>query len=252
MRIIVSPDPVTTGAAAAHAVASAADDRPDLVLGVATGSSPQPLYRSLAILVRAGLDLSSATAFALDEYVGLAPDHPESYHSVIAREVTAPLHLDPARVHVPEGPAADAGAAAEAYERAIARAGGVDLQILGIGTNGHIGFNEPGSAADSRTRVVELAPQTIADNSRFFLDPAEPVPTHALTQGVGTILEARRIVLVATGGHKADAIARAVEGPVTAAVPASFLQRHPDVTLFLDDAAASRLSPALSTPSVNA
>ncbi|MGZ0068733.1 glucosamine-6-phosphate deaminase [Microbacterium arborescens] len=252
MRIIVSPDPVATGAAAAHAVASAADDHPDLVLGVATGSSPQPLYRSLAILVRAGLDLSSATAFALDEYVGLAPGHPESYHSVIAREVTAPLHLDPARVHVPDGAAADAGAAAEAYERAIARAGGVDLQILGIGTNGHIGFNEPGSAADSRTRVVELAAQTIADNSRFFLDPAEPVPTHALTQGVGTILEARRIVLVATGGHKADAVARAVEGPVTAAVPASFLQQHPDVTLFLDGAAASRLSPALSTPPVHA
>lgn len=244
MRISVSPDPVATGAAAADLVATAADHRPGLVLGVATGSSPQPLYRSLAILVRAGLDLSSATAFALDEYVGLDPDHPESYHAVIAREVTAPLGLDPSRVHVPAGSAADVEAAALAYERSIAAAGGVDLQILGIGTNGHIGFNEPGSSDRSRTRVVDLAPQTIADNSRFFPDPARPVPTRALTQGVGTILEARRIVLVATGAHKADAVARAVAGPVGADVPASFLQRHPDVTLVLDEAAASRLTSA--------
>ncbi|MDF2580539.1 MAG: nagB [Microbacterium sp.] len=252
MRIIVSPDPVATGASAAHAVASAADHRPDLVLGVATGSSPQPLYRSLAILVRAGLDLSSATAFALDEYAGLAPEHPQSYHSVIARDVTAPLRLDPDSVHVPDGAAADADAAAEAYERAITRAGGVDLQILGIGTNGHIGFNEPGSPADSRTRIVDLTARTIADNSRFFPDPAEPVPTRALTQGVGTILAARRIVLVATGEHKAEAVARAVAGPVTAAVPASFLQRHPDVTFFLDETAASRLSPTVRVQPVNA
>ena len=252
MRISVSPDPAATGAAAAELVAAAARQRPALVLGVATGSSPRPLYRALADLVREGLDLSSAAAFALYEYIGLAPEHPESYHAVIAREVTAPLGLDRARVRVPAGSAADAPAAALAYERDIARAGGVDLQILGIGTNGHIGFNEPGSPSDSRTRVVDLAPQTVADNSRFFPDPSRPVPRQALTQGVGTILEAREIVLVATGAHKADAVARAVAGPIDAAVPASFLQRHPHVTLFLDEAAAAGLSPVAPAMGVSA
>jgi glucosamine-6-phosphate deaminase len=158
--------------------------------------------------------------------------------------VTGPLGLDATRVHVPEGAAADPAQAAARYEAAIAAAGGVDLQILGIGANGHIGFNEPGSPADSRTRVVELAPRTVADNARFFDGDAGRVPTHALTQGIGTILDAREIVLIAWGESKADAVARAVEGPQTADLPASFLQRHDRVTLVLDDAAAAKLSAA--------
>lgn len=244
MRILLSPDATGAGVAAAAVIASSLGDRPAPVLGVATGSSPQPLYRALADRVQAGLDLARATAFALDEYVGLPVDHPESYHSVIAREVIGPLGLDPSRVHVPEGVSADPVDAAARYEAAIAAAGGVDLQILGIGANGHIGFNEPGSAPDSRTRVVDLAPRTVADNSRFFDGDAGLVPTRALTQGIGTILEAREIVLIAWGESKADAVARAVEGPQTAELPASFLQRHDRVTLVLDAAAASRLSSA--------
>lgn len=244
MRILLSPDAAGAGEVAAAVVAASVADLASPVLGVATGSSPQPLYRALTARVAAGLDLSRAAAFALDEYVGLPVDHPESYHSVIAREVTGPLGLDPARVHVPEGAAADPAEAAARYEAAIAGAGGVDLQILGIGANGHIGFNEPGSAPDSRTRVVELAPRTVADNSRFFDGDAGQVPTHALTQGIGTILDAREIVLIAWGESKAEAVARAVEGPQTADLPASFLQRHDRVTLVLDAAAASRLSPA--------
>jgi len=244
VRILLSPDAAGAGEVAAALIAESVGGRPAPVLGVATGSSPQPLYRALTARVRSGLDLSRAAAFALDEYVGLPVGHPESYHSVIAREVTGPLGLDPARVHVPEGDSADPAEAAARYEAAIAASGGVDLQILGIGANGHIGFNEPGSEADSRTRVVELAPRTVADNSRFFDGDAGRVPTHALTQGIGTILDAREIVLVAWGESKADAVARAVEGPQTADLPASFLQRHDHVTLVLDAAAASRLGPA--------
>jgi glucosamine-6-phosphate deaminase len=244
VKILLSPDATGAGEIAASIVAASLGGLPAPVLGVATGSSPQPLYRALADRVREGLDLSRAAAFALDEYVGLPVDHPESYHSVIAREVTRPLGLDPARVHVPAGAAADPADAAARYESAIASAGGVDVQILGIGANGHIGFNEPGSPADSRTRIVELAPQTIADNARFFGGDTASVPTHALTQGIGTILDARELVLIAWGESKADAVARAVEGVQAAELPASFLRRHPRVTLVLDEAAASRLSPA--------
>ena len=240
MRIFVSPDAAAAGAGAADLVAAVAARRPRLVLGVATGSSPQPLYRALQEHVVRGLDLSGATVFALDEYVGIDPRHPQSYVAVIDRDVRQPLGLDPARVHVPHGATADRHTTAAAYDRAIAAAGGVDLQILGIGSNGHIGFNEPGSAYSSRTRVVDLAPQTIADNSRFF-DSADDVPTQAVTQGVGTILDAREIVLVAAGAAKADAVAASVRGPIGPAVPASFLRQHPRVTLFLDEAAAALL-----------
>lgn len=241
-EILLAPDAAGAGDIAAGIVTAAIGALPAPVLGVATGSSPQPLYQALAARAQEGLDLSGASAFALDEYLGLPADHPQSYHAVIAREVTGLLHLDPARVHVPPGDADDPVAAAARYDAAIAAAGGVDLQILGIGANGHIGFNEPGSAPDSRTRVVALAPRTLADNSRFFGGDSDAVPTHALTQGIGTILEAREIVLLARGASKAEAVARAVEGPQTAGLPASFLQRHARVTFVLDAAAASKLS----------
>lgn len=217
------------------------------VLGLATGSSPLPVYRALAERIARGdgraVALREATAFALDEYVGLAASHPQSYRSVIAREVVEPLGLDPERVHVPSGDARDIRAASRNYEAAIATAGGVDLQLLGIGTDGHVGFNEPGSSLASRTRVKTLTAVTRRDNARFF-DSPDDVPMHCITQGLGTILEARHLVLLAFGERKAEALAAAVEGPLTASLPGSVIQLHPHVTVVVDEAAAERLANA--------
>lgn len=209
----------------------------DAVLGLATGSTPLPVWNALA---RRGLDLSRARGFALDEYVGLPPGHPESYRAVITREVVDTLGLTPSLVRVPgddDGPIASAG---DRYEAAIREVGGVDIQVLGIGRTGHIGFNEPGSSFASRTRVKALTEQTRADNARFFASVDE-VPRHCITQGLGTILDAGSLVLLAFGEAKADAVAGAVEGPVSASLPASAIQLHPEVTVLLDEAAASKL-----------
>ncbi|MCM3778592.1 glucosamine-6-phosphate deaminase [Microbacterium hydrocarbonoxydans] len=201
-------------------------------LGVATGSSPSPVYGEMA---RRRLDLSEVTLFALDEYIGLPAGHPESYRAVVEREIAVPLGVPSARVHLPDGHRP------EAYDGLIAAHGGIDLQILGIGRNGHIGFNEPGSSFRSRTRVVDLAPATREANSRFF-DSPDDVPRRSVTQGIGTIMEARRLVVVASGDAKAAAVAAAMEGPRTEDVPASVLREHPDVAWFLDRAAASQLA----------
>jgi glucosamine-6-phosphate deaminase len=187
------------------------------------------------------LDLSAARAFALDEYVGLPLGHPQSYAEVIRRTVTEPWRMDPARVHTPNGFAEDLDAAAEEYERLIADAGGVDIQILSVGSNGHIGFNEPTSSLASRTRMKTLTTRTRADNARFF-PSYDDVPRHCLTQGLGTIMDAREILVVAQGESKAAAVAACVEGPVTSMVPGSVLQMHRRVTVVVDEAAASRLS----------
>ncbi|RCK68055.1 glucosamine-6-phosphate deaminase [Desertihabitans brevis] len=241
MEVIICPDADEVGRVAAAKVARVCADEERPVLGLATGSSPLAIYAHLAAKVEAGeLDLSAVDAFALDEYVGLDRNHPESYASVIARTVTEPLRMDPARVHVPDGAAEDIEAAAEAYERAISEAGGVSVQILGIGTNGHIGFNEPTSSFSSRTRIKTLAERTRLDNQRFF-SSLEEVPTHCLTQGLGTIMDARHVLLVAQGAAKADAVAATVEGPVSAVCPASILQHHRRATVVLDEAAASGL-----------
>ena len=241
MQVVIVPTPEEVGRIAAAKVAMAVRTRPDAVLGVATGSSPLAIYRELARRAETGeLDFSSVRAFALDEYVGLPLDHPQSYHSVIRHEVVEPLGMRPALVHVPDGAAADLPRACEDYERAIRDAGGVDVQILGIGANGHIGFNEPTSSFASRTRIKTLAPTTRADNARFFESP-DDVPTHCLTQGLATILDARQLVLVAQGEAKAEAVARMVEGPVSSMCPGSALQLHPDATVVVDEAAASRL-----------
>ncbi|WP_334152908.1 glucosamine-6-phosphate deaminase [Microbacterium sp.] len=213
--------------------------RADAVLGLATGSTPLPVYEALR-QQRDGRDLSLVRGFALDEYVGIDPAHPESYRSVITREVIEPLGLDPKRINVPNGAEATIQHAGDDYEAAIAEAGGVDLQILGIGTDGHIGFNEPGSSFASQTRVKTLTEQTRADNARFF-DSIDDVPRHCITQGLGTILRARHLVLLAFGEGKAQAIADAVEGPLTAMLPASAVQLHPHATIVVDEAAASRL-----------
>jgi glucosamine-6-phosphate deaminase len=207
------------------------------VLGLATGSTPLTTWAALA---ERGLDLGRVSGFALDEYVGLEPGHPESYRAVITREVVEPLGLTPSLVHVPadSGPIETAG---EDYERAIDAAGGIDLQVLGIGRTGHVGFNEPGSSFASRTRVKTLTEQTRRDNARFF-SSLEEVPTHCVTQGLGTILRARQLVLLAFGEAKADAVAGAVEGPITSSLPGSVIQLHPRVTVIVDEAAASGLA----------
>ena len=243
MEIIICPDGDEVARVAAETVAQVCwRVGPDVVLGVATGSSPLALYRDLAALVSAGkVDLSGASAFALDEYVGLPEGHPESYAEVIRRTVTEPLGLDPARVRVPDGRADDIEEACERYELAIRDAGGVDIQILGIGANGHIGFNEPSSSLSSRTRIKTLTPKTRADNARFF-DSLDHVPVHCLTQGLGTILDADEVVLVAQGASKADAVAAMVEGPVSASGPGSILQTHQYATIVVDEAAASKLA----------
>ena len=241
MEVVILRDGREVGRSAASAFARLVRSRPDAVLGLATGSSPLPVYDELERLVREeGLDFSRATGFALDEYVGLPAGHPESYREVIRRDFADRVGLDPARMHSPDGGAADLPAACAAYEDEIRAAGGIDLQILGIGTDGHIGFNEPGSSLASRTRIKTLTEQTRRDNARFFGSPAE-VPHHVVTQGVGTIMEARHVVLVATGATKAEAVHGLVEGPVTAMCVASVLQFHPHATVIVDNAAASTL-----------
>ena len=211
------------------------------VLGLATGSSPLPAYTELIRRHRdEGLSFAGSRAFLLDEYVGLPAGHEQSYHHVIREHFTSHVDIDDAAVVSPDGAAADPAAEAASYDRRIREAGGVDLQILGIGSNGHIAFNEPGSSLSSRTRVVGLTRRTIEDNSRYFDSPRD-VPTRALTQGVGTILEARRIVLSASGEGKAAAVARLAEGAISARWPATILQMHPDVIVVVDEAAASQL-----------
>jgi len=235
-EVVIVESADAAGEVAADAIEHLVRSNPRAVLGLATGSTPLTTWRALA---QRDLDLSQVRGFALDEYVGLPPGHPESYRSVITREVVEPLGLTPSLVRVPadRGPIETAGAD---YEAAIVEAGGVDLQILGIGGTGHIGFNEPGSSFASLTRVKTLTEQTRRDNARFFGSPDE-VPMHCITQGLGTILRARHLVLLAFGSAKAAALAGAVEGPLTASLPGSAIQLHPRVTVIVDEAAAAEL-----------
>ena len=216
--------------------------KPAAVLGLATGSTPLPTYRELIRRHEAGVGPSYAavTCFNLDEYVGLAAGHEQSYRATIARELTDGLGIGPDRVNGPDPSPDGLPTAGERYEAQIAAAGGVDVQLLGIGADGHLAFNEPGSSLASRTRIKTLTAQTRKDNARFF-DSPDHVPIHVLTQGLGTILQARHLLLIATDEGKADAVAAAVEGPVSASCPASALQLHPPATLLVDPAAAGRL-----------
>jgi len=239
-EVVILDSREAAGELGAEFVARLVARKPDAVLGLATGSTPLPLWRALA--ARA-LDLSRVRGFALDEYIGLPPGHPESYRAVITREVVEPLGLTPSLVHVPGDDGGPVEGAGERYEAAIAAAGGVDLQVLGIGRTGHIGFNEPGSSLASATRVKTLTEQTRIDNARFF-HSLDEVPRHCLTQGLGTILRARHLLLFAFGEAKAGAIAGAVEGPVSSSLPGSAIQLHPLVTVVVDEAAASQLEHA--------
>ncbi|MBI1376818.1 MAG: glucosamine-6-phosphate deaminase [Frankiales bacterium] len=244
MEVVIVPSASVVADVAAEAVLGGLPaDRPP-VLGLATGSSPMGLYDRLAAAAADGrLRCHDLSGVALDEYVGLPPGHPQSYRAVLERTVCEPVGLRRERLHVPDGSGAclaalEAGALR--FERTVAGLGGVDVQVLGIGANGHLGFNEPGSALSSRTRVKRLSDRTRADNARFFGAPQD-VPTHCVTQGLGTILEARRLVLVATGTAKAAAVAAALEGPLTASCPASVLQWHADAVAVLDEDAAALL-----------
>ena len=235
-EVVIVDDADEAGEVAADLIEALVRRTPNAVLGLATGSTPLTTWSALAARAR---DLSAVRGFALDEYVGLPAGHPQSYRSVITREVVEPLGLTPSLVQVPaeSGPVETAG---DDYERAIMAAGGVDLQILGIGSTGHIGFNEPGSSFASLTRVKTLTKQTRVDNARFFDSPND-VPTHCITQGLGTIQRAKHLVLLAFGEAKAAALAGAVEGPVTASLPGSAIQLHSTVTVIVDEAAASEL-----------
>ncbi len=241
MEVVIAPGP-ELARLAADAIERLLRARPQTVLGLATGSSPLAVYDELARRhTQDGLSFARARAFMLDEYVGLPAGHPERYRNVIEAEIASRVDFAEGAVQGPDGLADDLVEACAAYERAIADAGGVDLQLLGIGTDGHVAFNEPGSSFASRTRIKTLTRQTREDNARFFDDDVSQVPTHCLTQGLATIMSARHLVLLAQGRGKAEAVHQLVEGPVSALWPATVLQHHPHVTVLVDDAAASRL-----------
>jgi glucosamine-6-phosphate deaminase len=241
MEIIIQPTADAASLVAARMIARLVREKPNAVLGLATGSSPLALYRELVRMHRDdGLDFSRVTTFNLDEYVGLAADHPASYASFMRENFFRHINIAPDRIHIPDGNAKNVPAFCLAYEHTILAAGGIDVQVLGIGTDGHIGFNEPSSSLASRTRIKTLTPQTRSDNARFF-GGEEAVPHHVITMGVGTIMDVRSVLLLAFGKTKARAVADAAEGPVTASVPASILQMHPAAKMLLDEDAASEL-----------
>jgi glucosamine-6-phosphate deaminase len=242
MRVCVRDDYEQMSRAAAQEIVRLLNSKPNAVLGLATGSTPLGLYQELIRRHRnEGLDFSKVVTFNLDEYVGLTPDNPQSYHYFMYENLFRHINISPQNIHIPSGTTDNYDAYCQWYEQRIVECGGIDLQVLGIGSDGHIAFNEPSSSLGSRTRIKTLAKPTIQDNARFF-DRPDDVPIYAVTMGVGTILEARSIMLLAHGEKKAAAIAAAVEGPVTSMVTASALQLHADVSCYLDRSAASQLS----------
>lgn len=242
MEILIRPDAGCVARLVARLVLDRVRVRPDLVLGCATGRTMEAVYDELvAGAAGLGVDLTRLRTFNLDEYVGLSPDDPRSYHHYMRARLFDRIGLAPDRSRLPNGVAADLAAEARAYEAAIAAAGGIDLQLLGLGETGHIGFNEPLSALMSRTREKALTPTTRAQNAEMFGGDPEAVPRRALTMGVGTILEAREVMLVATGRAKAEMLALATEGPITARISATALQLHPNCKVIVDEAAASAL-----------
>ncbi|MFT5121609.1 MAG: glucosamine-6-phosphate deaminase [Kiritimatiellia bacterium] len=241
MEIIIHQTAEEVAARAADFIASQLKRKSDSVLGLATGSTPVSTYAELIRRNQAGdLSFAKVTTFNLDEYVGLPPEHPQSYRSFMNQHLFKQVDIDVTRTHIPDGNAENPIEVGPAYEAMIKAAGGIDLQILGIGTDGHIAFNEPTSSLGSRTRIKTLTEQTYTDNSRFF-EAGEFQPRLAITMGIKTILEARRILLLATGAAKAQAIADMVEGPIAAICPASVLQMHEKTTVIIDEAAASKL-----------
>jgi glucosamine-6-phosphate deaminase len=241
MEVIVQKTYEAMSIAAAREVADILNAKPNAVLGMATGSTPLGIYKELVNMHQRGeVDFSHVTTFNLDEYVGLPITHPQSYHYFMHENFFRHVNIPPQNIHIPSGTTNNYRAFCEWYEKRITECGGIDLQILGIGSDGHIGFNEPGSSLSSRTRLKTLAKQTIDDNARFFRNRNE-VPIYAITMGVGTIMQTRTIVLLASGANKASAVASAVEGPVTSMITASALQMHPNTLVYLDEGAAGQL-----------
>jgi glucosamine-6-phosphate deaminase len=241
MHIRVFATPPAAARALAASIAGAIARQPAIVLGLPTGRTPIPLYDQLIKLCAARtVDFSRATTFNLDEFLGVAADDPRSYRAFMQRHLFDHINLPARRVHFLDGRTTNAARECARYERAIRRAGGIDLLILGLGANGHIGFNEPGPALVARTHRTRLAPATRAANGSLFGGRPRDVPHEALSMGMVTILHAKRIVMLATGAAKARCVERMVNGPLTTMLPASFLQLHRDVEVWLDRAAASR------------
>jgi glucosamine-6-phosphate deaminase len=242
MLLVLKSSPEEVGREAARVVANAVRRNPGARLGLATGSTMLGMYRELVRLHREEkLDFSRVVTFNLDEYLGLTSEHPESFHYFMQQNFFAHVNTMPANIHIPDGGTkGNYQQYCASYENAIRDSGGIDLQVLGIGRNGHIGFNEPTSSLGSRTRLKVLSKETIEDNRKFFT-AEEEIPQCAITMGIGTILEAKRVLLLASGPSKAAAIAKAIEGPITASVTASALQLHGDVTFIVDREAGAQL-----------
>jgi glucosamine-6-phosphate deaminase len=242
MEVIIQPNEESAAALVARIVAHDLRANPHLVLGLATGQTMERVYRHLVRMHKEQrLDFSLCSTFNLDEYVGLMPSDPNSYRHYMEQHLFRQVNIDSRNTHLPNGMAQDLEAECRNYEAMIQRFGGIDLQLLGIGKAGHIGFNEPLSALRSRTRVKALTPTTLKQNAALF-GGEERVPRRAITMGVGTIIEARRCLLLATGASKVEVIARAVEGPITSMVTASTLQLHPRCTVIIDETAATKLT----------
>jgi len=241
MKIIVKNNYEELSKEAAEIIKEAIQKKPNLVLGLATGSTPIGTYQELIRIHKEDkLDFSQVIIFNLDEYFGLSSDHPQSYSYFMYENLFNSVNVNRENIHIPDGLTKNAEEFSKEYERKIQEAGGIDLQFLGLGSDGHIGFNEPGTPLDSRTYLAKLAESTIKDNSRFF-EKEEDVPKFAITMGVQTIFEAKKILLLASGEKKAEAVANFIEGPITSQITASVLQRHSDTIVILDRAAASKL-----------
>lgn len=243
MEVIIQPDHYRIASIAASIIQDAILKKPNLVLGLATGSTPIELYKSLVRMHRDdGLDFFRVTTFNLDEYVGIPLDHSQSYHTFMAHHFFDQVNIPKVNQHIPQNKAENHEEFCTAYEDKIKQVGGIDIQILGIGTDGHIGFNEIGSSLASRTRIVTLSQSTLEANACYFNEDVKAVPEMAITMGIATIMEAKQCLLLAWGTSKSQAIAKAIEGPITSMVPASILQMHPNTVAILDEAASSMLS----------
>jgi glucosamine-6-phosphate deaminase len=241
MEVIIQDSYEEISCQAARIVARTLYSKPNAVLGLATGSTPLGMYKELIRMHQEeALDFSRVTTFNLDEYVGLRKQHSQSYHYFMQENLFKHVNISQQNIYIPSGTTNNYQAFCDWYEQQIEKCGGIDLQILGIGSDGHVAFNEPGSSLGSRTRIKTLTKQTIEDNARFF-DSADEVPVYSITMGVGTILEARQIILLANGANKAKAVAGAIEGPVTSMCTASALQMHRDTLFLLDHEAAGDL-----------
>ncbi len=242
MEVIIRPDTASAVRLTARIIADLVNAKPDCNLGLATGGTMEAVYADLVKMNKAGeVDFSRVRSFNLDEYVGLGPQDPNSYRYYMNHHLFDHVNIDKSRTNLPNGIAENEAAECDRYEKAIKAAGGIDLQLLGIGRDGHIAFNEPMTSLKSRTHCQALTPETWRQNSIYF-DPPESMPMRAFTMGVGTILDSRRALMLITGDAKADIAAKAIEGPVCAMVTASALQLHPDAVVILDAAAAAKLT----------